>query len=44
MEPVPAHGAEGLALAVMLAAESKTRYTVVRPLNHCPDLEEHLQP
>ena len=24
----------------MLAAVSTTRYLVVRPLNHCPDLEE----
>ena len=31
---------EGLALAVMLAAESKTRYMVVKPLNHCHDREE----
>ena len=37
---VPAAGAEGLALAVMLDAESKTRYVVVIPPNDSPDLEE----
>ena len=40
MEPVPAAGAEGLARGVMPAAYSKKRYMVVRPLNHCPELEE----
>ncbi|CAD7680634.1 unnamed protein product [Nyctereutes procyonoides] len=40
MEPVPATGAEGLVSAEMPATETKTRYMVVRPLNHCPDLEE----
>ena len=39
MWPIPAARAECLALAVMLAAESKTRYVVLRPQNHCPDLE-----
>ncbi|CAK7295658.1 hypothetical protein VULLAG_LOCUS4868 [Vulpes lagopus] len=40
MEPFPAAGAEGFACAVMQGAESKTRYMVVRLLNHCSDLEE----
>ena len=29
-----------MTLAVMPAAESKTRYMVIRPLNHCLDLDE----
>ena len=40
MEPDLAVGAEGLACAMKMAAECKTRYMVFRPLNHCPDLEE----
>ena len=39
MEPVAATGAEELALAVMPAAEYKPRYMVVRPPNHCPNME-----